>query len=239
MEISRSYQSPNFDERSAEISALVLHYTGMEDFGSAISRLCDSGISNRVSAHYVIDEDGSIFSLLDESKRAWHAGVSFWRGRLSLNDFSLGIELVNKGHEFGYHAFADAQMSSLLSLTRRIVSEHKISASWILGHSDISSDRKLDPGELFDWSYLADGGVGFVPRIVDIDVNNVVKRTGMNDSCLDDLLNDLLTRIGYAPFCASRVAAFQRRYRCRLINNVADYECVALARALLRGWGEQ
>ena len=250
MEISRCYRSPNFDERGTEISALVLHYTGMADFASAVSKLCDGigdgigdGIDNRVSAHYVIDESGCIFSLVAESKRAWHAGVSFWRGRESLNDCSLGIELVNKGHEFGYHAFPRAQMASLLWLASRIIAEHKISASWILAHSDIAIERKLDPGELFDWGYLAAGGVGFVPRAVDIAANNKVDESrGMSATSLDNLLNDLLTSIGYAPCCEGRVAAFQRRYRCRLIDNVADYECVflarILARALLRGWGE-
>ena len=247
MEISRFYRSPNFDERGTEISALVLHYTGMADFASAIARLCDAGIgdgigdgiNNRVSAHYVIDEAGRIFSLVAESKRAWHAGVSFWRGRESLNDCSLGIELVNRGHEFGYHLFPRAQMASLLWLASRIVAEHKISASWILAHSDISIERKLDPGELFDWGYLAAGGVGFVPRVVDIAANNVDEGRDSNVTSLDNELNDLLTSIGYAPGCDGRVAAFQRRYRCRLIDNVADYECVSLARALLRGWGEQ
>ncbi len=242
MEISRSYISPNFDERNTPINALVLHYTGMEDFASAIYKLCDPTVSNRVSAHYVIDERGRVFSLVAENKRAWHAGVSFWRGRFSLNDCSLGIELVNRGHELGYHAFPQAQMASLLSLARRIVAEHEISASWILGHSDISIGRKLDPGELFDWGYLAEGGIGFLPPIadtVDNNITNITNSRNRRDCSFDDLLDDLLTSIGYAPDCEGRVAAFQRRYRQNRIDNVADHECVALARALPQGWGER
>ena len=239
MYISRSELSPNFDMRKCDISALVLHYTGMEDFASAFSRLCDSGVASPVSAHYVIDVRGCIFGLVEERHRAWHAGVSSWRGRNDINDLSIGIELVNKGHEFGYHHFSAAQMSSLLWLSRRIVAEYGISNAWILGHSDIAFARKLDPGELFDWGYLARGGVGFVPCLAtDGGAGGCDDEVMLGASDCALVLDELLHRIGYACTGKNMVAAFQRRYRQSKIDNVADFECVSLARALLAGLGE-
>ena len=150
--------SPNFDARAGAVDFLVLHYTGMQSCEAAVARLCDPVA--KVSSHYVVDEDGTTYALVGEEKRAWHAGVSYWRGVRGLNDRSIGIEIVNPGHEFGYRAFAEAQMAAVLELSRGIIARHGIEARNVVGHSDIAPDRKQDPGELFEWKWLAGNGVG-------------------------------------------------------------------------------
>jgi N-acetylmuramoyl-L-alanine amidase len=151
--------SPNFDARPAAVDHLVLHYTGMKSCAEALARLCDPAA--KVSSHYVVDEDGTIYALVGEEKRAWHAGVSFWRGVRALNDRSIGIEIVNPGHEFGYRAFPEVQMLAVRDLCVGIVGRWpKIEARNVVGHSDIAPDRKQDPGEKFPWAWLAGQGVG-------------------------------------------------------------------------------
>lgn len=150
--------SPNFDGRPGPIDMLVLHYTGMKTAAAAIERLCDPAA--KVSAHYVVEEDGTIVQLVDEQKRAWHAGISYWRGQRSLNDSSVGIEIVNPGHEWGYRAFPHEQMAAVRDLCLGIIHRHSIPARNVVGHSDIAPNRKQDPGELFDWRYLAEAGMG-------------------------------------------------------------------------------
>jgi N-acetylmuramoyl-L-alanine amidase len=155
--------SPNFSARpaGAAIDTLVLHYTGMQSAAAAIARLCDPAA--QVSAHYVIDEDGTIHRLVDEQHKAWHAGESFWQGREDLNRVSVGIELVNPGHEWGYRAFPAAQLVSCVALARDIVERHAIAPARVVGHSDVAPTRKEDPGELFDWALLARHGIGLWP----------------------------------------------------------------------------
>ena len=149
--------SPNFTERKLPVSLLILHYTGMQTAQAALDRLRDPAA--QVSAHYVIDTDGEIYALVDESRRAHHAGVSYWQGITDINSASIGIELVNKGHEFGYTPFPDAQIDALIGLSKTILSRHRITA--VLGHSDVAPTRKQDPGELFPWAKLAQNGIGF------------------------------------------------------------------------------
>ena len=132
---------------------LVLHYTGMRSAAEALARLTDP--EAKVSAHYLIDEDGTVVRLVDEEMRAWHAGVSFWRGATDINARSIGIELVNPGHEFGYRPFPRAQMAALIDLALDIVARWPIPARNVVGHSDVAPRRKMDPGELFDWPRLA------------------------------------------------------------------------------------
>ncbi len=153
--------SPNFDNRQLPITMLMLHYTGMPTGQEALARLCD--VASKVSAHYLIDMDGTVHSLVPEEKRAWHAGVGFWRGVTDINSASIGIELVNKGHEWGYHPFPEAQMAALLDLCKGIVHRHTIPAQNIIGHSDGAPSRKTDPGELFPWQWLAENGIGLWP----------------------------------------------------------------------------
>ena len=137
---------------------LVLHYTGMPSAAAALARLCDPGA--KVSAHYLVDEDGTVQALVAEQNRAWHAGVSFWRGATGLNDRSIGIEIVNPGHEFGYRPFPPAQMQAVRELCRGILARWPIPARNVVAHSDIAPNRKQDPGELFDWRGLAAAGIG-------------------------------------------------------------------------------
>ena len=151
--------SPNFDSREGQkIDMLVLHYTGMKTGRGAIEKLCDT--SAKVSAHYVVEEDGRVLQLVEEKDRAWHAGISFWRGNTNINQRSIGIEIVNPGHEYGYRPFTLAQMEAVIALCEDIVKRHKIPARNVVGHSDVAPARKQDPGELFDWEWLAQKKVG-------------------------------------------------------------------------------
>ena len=155
--------SPNHGPRpdGGGVDMLVLHYTGMADAASALEQLTDP--TAKVSAHYVINEDGAILRLVEEARRAWHAGVAAWRGQTDINDRSIGIELVNPGHEFGYRAFAEPQMAAFTALAGDILSRHAIPARNVVGHSDVAPARKNDPGELFDWQRLAATGIGLWP----------------------------------------------------------------------------
>lgn len=155
--------SPNFNERpkGTLIDTIIIHYTGMKTAVEAIERLCNP--ESKVSSHYVIDEDGEITHLVPDEKRAWHSGVSFWRGRENVNDFSIGIELVNPGHEFGYRPFAIKQLESLVRLCQELIEKHPIEKRNVIGHSDIAPTRKEDPGELFDWKMISEEGIGLWP----------------------------------------------------------------------------
>jgi len=156
----RDALSSNIDARpdGVPVDMLILHYTGMQSGQAAIDRLRDPAA--RVSSHYVVEEDGEVWRLVPEHLRAWHAGVSHWRGHTVLNDRSVGIEIVNPGHEWGYRAFPAVQMAAVRDLCRGILARHPIPARNVVGHSDVAPDRKQDPGELFDWAGLAAEGVG-------------------------------------------------------------------------------
>jgi N-acetylmuramoyl-L-alanine amidase len=214
--------SPNFDERALPINMLVLHYTGMIDAASAIARLREP--EAKVSAHYVVAEDGQVLRLVDEEKRAWHAGRSFWRGITDVNSASIGIEIVNPGHEFGYRPFPEQQMDALVPLVADIIGRHRIRPGNVVGHSDIAPDRKEDPGELFDWARLAKRGLA------------VARPT---ERLIDPLWTDggfllALERFGYdvrKPQAA--VTAFQRRFRPDQIDGIIDGETRAILLALL------
>ncbi|MEG3153176.1 N-acetylmuramoyl-L-alanine amidase, partial [Sphingomonas sp. ZT3P38] len=145
--------SPNFDERKLPVSMIVLHYTGMKTAEEAIERLRDPEF--KVSCHWLVAEDGQVVRMVDEGKRAWHAGRSHWRGVTDINSASVGIEIVNPGHEFGYRPFPDEQMDSVIRLTADIMDRHTVTRGNVVGHSDIAPARKQDPGELFPWSKLA------------------------------------------------------------------------------------
>lgn len=152
--------SPNYEARpvSTVIDTIIIHYTGMRSADDALQRLCDPVA--KVSAHYVIDEEGCVYQLVEDSQRAWHAGLSYWRGKEQLNDMSIGIELVNPGHEFGYRPFPNAQIKSLIALCTQLIARHPIKQHHIIGHSDIAPKRKEDPGEFFNWQHLAEHGIG-------------------------------------------------------------------------------
>jgi N-acetylmuramoyl-L-alanine amidase len=218
--------SPNFDERplNTPIDILLLHYTGMPTGASAVERLCDP--EAKVSAHYTVDEDGTIFAHVPEERRAWHAGVSWWAGERNINARSIGIEIVNPGHEFGYRSFPDLQIEAVIELSRDVVQRRKIPAARVLGHSDVAPARKTDPGELFPWGKLALAGVGLWPQT--------------RKSALDVPFETGLRAFGYGlppdtdvpvPIV---VEAFQRHFRPAKIDGRADTECEAILAALLR-----
>lgn len=214
--------SPNFDERKLPVSMLVLHYTGMQDGATAIQRLRsrDSG----VSSHYVVAEDGQILRLVDEDKRAWHAGKSWWRGVTDINSASVGIEIVNPGHEFGYRPFPIPQIDALIPLVADIVRRHKIRPPYVVGHSDIAPVRKVDPGELFPWGRLAKLGLAMARPTKNL----------MDPHWTDGGFLLALERFGYDvhdPKMA--VIAFQRRYRPESLDGVIDGECRAILLGLL------
>ncbi|WP_230770251.1 N-acetylmuramoyl-L-alanine amidase [Sphingomonas sp. Leaf4] len=201
---------------------LVLHYTGMIDAASAIARLTDPNAE--VSAHYVIEEDGCIHRLVAEDKRAWHAGKSHWRGITDVNSASIGIELVNPGHEWGYRGFPDAQIGALIPLLHAIKERHGITRGNVVGHSDIAPARKDDPGELFPWGKLARLRLA-LPR----------PAKGLMDPGWSDAGFLLaLERFGYdVTDEVAAVTAFQRRFRPEVIDGVVDGECRMLLLALL------
>ena len=220
--VQREVPSPNWNERKLPISMLVLHYTGMRTGAEALERMCDPAAE--VSAHYMIDEDGTVIRLVDDDKRAWHAGRSYWRGITDINSASIGIELVNPGHEWGYRPFTAAQMESLMPLVGRIVRYHDIPRANVVGHSDIAPARKDDPGELFDWTRLARLKLALaVPKIT-------LGTPFPNDGAF--MLG--LERYGYdIADGRAAVAAFQRRWRPARIDGEIDGEIGAILFALL------
>lgn len=222
--------SPNFDERppGGPIDCLVLHYTGMQSAEAALLRLTDPAA--RVSAHYCIGEDGAVWSLVAERHRAWHAGLSQWRGMRDLNARSIGIELVNPGHEWGYRAFPGVQIDSLIALARGILARHRaIEPRNIVGHSDIAPTRKTDPGELFEWRKLAAAGIGLWPGKLD----------QAHDAPVDDArAARLLAAIGYdCADVAAALAAFQRRFRPACCDGGLDGETMARLNVVARCYG--
>lgn len=216
--------SPNFDARALPVSMVVLHYTGMRDCASALRRLCDP--EAKVSSHYLVAEDGQTVRLVDEGKRAWHAGRSHWRGIDDVNSASVGIELVNPGHEFGYRPFPPAQMDALVPLLAEIVSRHGITRGNIVGHSDVAPARKEDPGELFDWERLASVRLA-LPR---------PRRFLTDPHWTDGGFLLALERFGYDVIDGpAAVRAFQRRYRPETIDGLIDGQSRAILLSLLTG----
>jgi N-acetylmuramoyl-L-alanine amidase len=201
----RQRPSPNHDSRNGRaINMLVLHYTGMISADASLDRLCDANA--KVSAHYFVDEDGQTTQLVDESRRAWHAGVARWAGETDINAISIGIELQNPGHEHGYRDFPDVQINALLDLIGNLRERHNIPDTRIVGHSDVAPDRKQDPGERFPWKLLADSGHGIWPE------------TGTAAHPVPDA-TAALSSVGYSvgaasddPVTVASLLAFQRRY---------------------------
>jgi N-acetylmuramoyl-L-alanine amidase len=228
--------SPNHDDRTSPVDMLILHYTGMQSADAAIERLRDPAA--QVSAHYVVDEDGAIMRLVPEHRRAWHAGVSYWRGHSALNTRSIGIEIVNPGHEWGYREFPVLQMAAVCDLSLGILARHAIPPRNVVGHSDVAPDRKQDPGEKFNWADLARNGVGLWP--------DGVPDLGTTDPVRDaDSLRDVrraLIDIGYDvapegrldPALAQVLRAFQRHWRPEAVTGQADSGTLARLLAVCR-----
>jgi N-acetylmuramoyl-L-alanine amidase len=226
--ILRDRPSPNHGPRpdGAPIDFLILHYTGMRSAEAALQRMCDPAAE--VSAHYAIDEDGTVWRLVEEGRRAWHAGRSFWAGVTDINSRSIGIELVNPGHEWGYRPFPEPQMAALEELCRGILARHPILPQRVLGHSDVAPQRKEDPGELFDWPRLARAGIGLWPEFGLVSANLVAEEEAVPRA------RAALKRIGYevppagdAAAMGKLVTAFQRRYRPARCDGALDGETLA------------
>ena len=233
--------TPNVDARRAPPDMIVLHYTGMQSGEAAIERLCDP--EARVSAHYVVEEDGRIFRLAPEERRCWHAGVSHWRGETDINAASIGIEIVNPGHEFGYRAFPDAQIEAVIALIADIRTRWTIDQDRIVGHSDVAPSRKEDPGELFPWKRLAEAGHGlwFEPaqeRIAALGPPLSEGEEGLGVV----VMQAGLKRLGYGleqtgvfdEATRLTVTAFQRHWRPGKVDGVADGETRATLMGVLQ-----
>ena len=240
MNTTKNY-SPNFDiekRKKNEIKFIIFHYTGMKKETDAIKKLTSQG--TKVSSHYLIKKNGEILTLVPDLYISWHAGVSFWKNYKSLNKHSLGIEISNPGHEFKYNNFTQKQINSILKLSKFLIKKYKIKSKCILGHSDISPDRKKDPGEKFPWHYLSKKKIGIWhslntkkliktrnQRITEIQKNHFIKN---------------LYKLGYAKnlnkknikYSSLLTSAFQRRFRQELINGIIDEECLIISKNLVK-----
>lgn len=212
--------SPNHGPRpeGARVELLVLHYTGMPTAADALNRLTDP--QSNVSAHYTVDEDGTVYVHVPEDRRAWHAGVSSWKGRGDVNSRSVGVEIVNPGHEFGYRPFPRVQMEAVAELCRGILDRHKLPPSAVVAHSDVAPARKQDPGELFDWPWLAERGIGAWPSPTDLQPAKVGE------------VERLLGIVGYDPACPQALNAFLRHYHPKALTGGLDGDAMAMLRAM-------
>lgn len=241
MLIVRDAPSPNFDNRRAPPDMLVLHYTGMQTAEAAVARLSDP--EAKVSAHYVVDEDGSILRLVPEERRAWHAGRGAWLGETDCNAASIGIEIVNPGHEFGYRDFPEAQIAAVISLISDIRTRWTIPDARIIGHSDLAPDRKQDPGELFPWKRLASVGHGLWFEPAPERIAALGAPLGVGDEGLGVIvLRAGLHRLGYGlqpggdydDQTRLTVEAFQRHWRPARVDGIADGETRATLMGVLQ-----
>ena len=229
--------SPNFDVRKTPPDMIVLHYTGMQTGEAALARLRDPDA--KVSSHYLVEEDGRVFTLVAEERRAWHAGVSSWKGERDINGRSIGIEIVNPGHEFGYRPFPEAQIAAVIELVGEIRTRWTSEDGAIVGHSDVAPDRKQDPGELFPWKRLAQAGHGL--WVEPAAAPGLALSQGEEGAAVFALQAGF-TRLGFdcAPsgtfdeHTTAVVTAFQRHWRPERVDGIADGETRARLIALLR-----
>ena len=233
--------SPNFDSkkrRSEEVKFLIFHYTGMKREKDSINRL--TSFRSKVSSHYFIKNNGEIVTLVPELYVAWHAGVSKWKNYKSLNKNSIGVEISNPGHNFNYKEFSKKQINSVLRISKFLIKKYKIKSRNILGHSDISPNRKIDPGEKFPWKYLAQKKVGYWH---DLNDNDLLKKRNLKTNNLDkkNFMQNLF-KIGYEKnfnieknkYSKILTKAFQRRFRQELVNGIIDQESLDISKNLLK-----
>ncbi len=235
--------SPNHGARAAgaAVDILLLHYTGMPDADEALAWLCNP--KSQVSCHYFVHEDGRVVQLVDEDRRAWHAGKGSWRGETDINSRSIGIEIVNPGHEFGYRSFPEPQIEAVIALAKDICGRWTIPPDRVLGHSDVAPERKEDPGELFPWRQLADAGLALAVTPAPIRPGNVIQpgAVGPPVAALQAMLGD----IGYGcpesgvydDLTKAVVTAFQRRFRPEQVDGIADISTLETIRAVLQADG--
>tara|TARA_B100001029_G_C15058323_1_gene456211 strand:+ start:2501 stop:3211 length:711 start_codon:yes stop_codon:yes gene_type:complete len=226
------YYSPNFDIKkrsNKRITAIIIHYTGMQSERESLKKLISS--RSKVSCHYLINRKGRIFNLVKDQNIAWHAGKSMWGKYKNLNKNSIGIELVNKGHRYGYQVFTKIQIKKLTKLCKSLKKKYKIKNNFILGHSDIAPLRKIDPGEKFPWYYLSSKGVGIYPK----EISKFVKKTKMQN--IKGFFKNL-HKIGYrylsVKFKKKIIKNFQRRFRQRKIDGILDSETMKISQVLAK-----
>ena len=237
--------SPNFDpkkRKTNQIKFLILHYTGMKTEKAAINRLTD--IESRVSAHYLIKQNGEIITLVPDLYTAWHAGKSVWKNYTSLNKDSIGIEIVNPGHDINYKKFSKIQLAALVRLSKFLIKKYRINLKNILGHSDIAPERKKDPGEKFPWKLLSKKKIGYWHNL---NQNELIKNRNLKTSSKEkNLFLTNLFKIGYQKkflynsnfnrinFDQIISKAFQRRFRPEIINGKIDQECLLISQNLVK-----
>ena len=237
--------SPNFDpkkRKTNQIKFLIFHYTGMKTEKAAINRLTD--IESRVSAHYLIKQNGEIITLVPDLYTAWHAGKSVWKNYSSLNKDSIGIEIVNPGHDINYKKFSKIQLAALVRLSKFLIKKYRINSKNILGHSDIAPERKKDPGEKFPWKLLSKKKIGYWHNL---NQNELIKNRNLKTSSKEkNLFLTNLFKIGYQKkflynsnfnrisFDQIISKAFQRRFRPEIINGKIDQECLLIGQNLVK-----
>ena len=236
----KNFYSTNFNKKKRSnnsIKIIIIHYTGMQSERESMLRLCNP--KSKVSSHFVISQSGRVYRLVQDNQIAWHAGKSCWGKYKNLNKYSIGIELVNKGHKFGYTNFKKKQILSLIKICKSLIKKYKIKKKNIVGHSDVSPSRKIDPGEKFPWKFLAKKNIGIWH---DCEFNFLRKFRGIKIFKKTDKIKFIkdLKKIGYCFsstnkfFYRETVKAFQRHHRKELINVVADKECLIISRNLLK-----
>jgi N-acetylmuramoyl-L-alanine amidase len=241
--VERVVPSPNHSERrdGARPDMILLHYTGMDSAAAALDRLCDP--TAKVSSHYLVFEDGQVMQLVPETRRAHHAGVSFWAGDTDINSRSIGIEIVNPGHDLGYPDFPKRQIAALIVLCRGILTRQTIPHGHVLAHSDVAPTRKQDPGEKFPWQILSESGVGLWVKPAPLTANGDTLRAlgeGDKGNAVADLQKELAeygyglpTTGSYDELTKAVVMAFQRHFRPALVDGIADASTRQTLRALL------
>lgn len=232
--------SPNIGDRAVgkTLDMIILHYTGMVSGAAALDWLCRE--EAQVSCHYLVFEDGTLHQMVAENKRAWHAGKSYWRGETDINSRSIGIEIVNPGHQYGYVDFPDAQMECVVALVADICGRHAIPAANILAHSDIAPMRKEDPGERFDWQRLHNAGLGVWIEPSPVKAGDCLQLGDKNARVL--AFQEMLHTWGYGVECNGKfdalthacTVAFQRHFRQQNIDGIADFSTVETLKRLLK-----
>ncbi|WP_321502323.1 N-acetylmuramoyl-L-alanine amidase [Breoghania sp.] len=229
--------SPNHGERKGALDMVLLHYTGMASAQAALERLCDP--QAEVSAHYLVHEDGRIVQMVPEARRAWHAGKAFWAGESDINSRSIGIEIVNPGHEYGYVDFPDAQIDAVTALCLDVVERHAIAPERVLAHSDVAPGRKVDPGERFPWARLAASGVGHWVKPAPVVSGRFFQQGAIGQPV--EAFQTMLALYGYGvdvngvydEKTAQVVEAFQRHFRPERVDGVADASTITTLHQLL------
>ena len=235
--------SPNFNHKkrtSKQIVFIIFHYTGMKKESDAIEKL--TNIQSEVSSHYLIKNNGNILTLVPDLYEAWHAGKSSWKNYKSLNHNSIGIEITNPGHEFGYKKFSKKQIASLLKLSKFLIKKYKISSKNILGHSDVAPQRKKDPGEKFPWEYLSKNNIGLWHTL---SKQELIRNRNFKITKIEkEFFFSNLFKIGYSKkfpkknnkdkYLRDLTKTFQRRFRQELINSKIDRECLLISENLLK-----